>query len=144
MTHAQQYPAAAQGDVVTEKGNYTADIKHIDSLEDARDTDSEIQDKNVRIMTDIDEGFDPKQLKRIVRKIDLHVIPILALMYCISLIDRTNLSMARSANEKAMNKELGLDIGSRYSIATMSELPLPASVAVPELTTSLLHSLHHP
>ncbi|TXT13900.1 uncharacterized protein COLE_00093 [Cutaneotrichosporon oleaginosum] len=58
-------------------------------------------------------------MKRLVRKIDLHVIPILALMYCISLIDRTNLSMARAANNKAMNKELGLDVGNRYSLATM-------------------------
>jgi hypothetical protein len=99
---------------------YTPDVKHVDSVEDARDTDSEIKDNAVRpSYDDIDDGFDPKMIKKLVRKIDLHVIPILALMYCISLIDRTNLSMARAANNKAMNKELGLDVGNRYSLATM-------------------------
>lgn len=71
---------------------------------------------------DIDEGFDPKEVKRIVRKVDLHLIPILAAMYCISLIDRTNLSMARSANGKIMNRELKLDQGNYYSVATMVSL----------------------
>lgn len=73
----------------------------------------------IRTYADIDEGFDPKEVKRVVRKVDLHLIPILAAMYCISLIDRTNLSMARSANGKIMNKELSLDQGNYYSVATM-------------------------
>lgn len=125
-TPQQQYPAAAPGDVVADEKAYTSDSKHLDNIEDARDIDSEFNDKDVRgAQVDIDEGFDPQAIKRLVRKIDLHVIPILALMYCISLIDRTNLSMARSANEKAMNKELGLHIGSRYSIATMSKFDFP-------------------
>ncbi|GMK53576.1 hypothetical protein CspeluHIS016_0101620 [Cutaneotrichosporon spelunceum] len=98
---------------------FTVVAKHIDSLEDARDTDLEVNDCAVRTYGDVDEGFDPKVIKALVRKIDLRVIPILALMYCISLIDRTNLSMARAANNKAMNKELGLYVGNRYSLATM-------------------------
>lgn len=107
-----------QHDVVDDK--YSADVKHADSVEDARDTDSETKDNAVRPgWVDVDDGFDPKMIKRLVRKIDFHVIPILALMYCISLIDRTNLSMARAANNKAMNTELGLDVGNRYSLATM-------------------------
>lgn len=36
-------------------------------------------------------------------------------MYCISLIDRTNLSLARAANEKAMDIRLGLNVGDRYT-----------------------------
>lgn len=67
---------------------------------------------------DIDEGYDPGFIKRVTRKIDLRLIPILSLMYCISLIDRTNLSITRQANEMRMNKELML-IGNRYSIATI-------------------------
>lgn len=82
----------------------------------------------VRTYADIDEGFDPKEVKRVVRKVDLHLIPILAAMYCISLIDRTNLSMARSANGKIMNRELSLDQGNYYSVATMvSHLSFPLS-----------------
>ncbi|BEI83108.1 hypothetical protein CcaverHIS002_0309760 [Cutaneotrichosporon cavernicola] len=93
--------------------------KHFESIEEARDSASEINDSTPRTYADIDEGFDPKVVLAIVRKIDLRVIPVLALMYCISLIDRTNLSMARAANDKAMNKELQLDVGNHYSLATM-------------------------
>lgn len=66
-----------------------------------------------------DYGYDPVMLKKIVRKIDLRLIPILSAMYCISLIDRTNLSLARAANNGAMHIALGLHIGQRYSIATL-------------------------
>jgi hypothetical protein len=67
----------------------------------------------------VDYGFDPVMLKKIVRKIDLRLIPILSAMYCISLIDRTNLSLARAANKNAMDIKLGLNVGQRYSIATL-------------------------
>lgn len=93
---------------------------NIAHVETARGADSDaLADQYDRHYEDIDEGFDPKVLKKLVRKIDWHIIPILSAMYCISLIDRTNLSMARSVNEKKMNTELGLNVGDRYSIATM-------------------------
>jgi hypothetical protein len=72
-----------------------------------------------RHYANIDEGFDPHEIKRIVRKIDYRLIPILSAMYCISLIDRTNLSLARAANSMQMQKDLRLDIGYRYSIAAL-------------------------
>lgn len=72
----------------------------------------------VRHYEDIDEGYDGTMLRRVTRKIDLRLIPILSLMYCISLIDRTNLSITRQANDLRMNRELVL-IGNRYSIATI-------------------------
>ncbi|TXT05348.1 uncharacterized protein COLE_06668 [Cutaneotrichosporon oleaginosum] len=71
----------------------------------------------------IDEGFDPLVLKRIIRKVDLRLIPILSAMYCISLIDRTNLSLARAANNKAMDTRLQLSIGDRYTMATVMFFP---------------------
>jgi hypothetical protein len=85
------------------------------------DTDKERQEPplDTRLWEDIDEGFDPAEVKRTMRKVDWNLIPILSAMYCISLIDRTNLSIARASNQKAMNKDLGLDKGDRYSIATM-------------------------
>lgn len=67
---------------------------------------------------DIDAGFDPANVKRIVRKVDLRLIPVLSALYCISLIDRTNLSLAREANQRQMDKDLVLT-GSRYSLATL-------------------------
>jgi sugar phosphate permease len=75
------------------------------------------------IQKDIDAGIDPDYLKRLQRKIDWRLIPVLSLMYAISLIDRTNLAIARAANNNQMNKELALDINggdnNRYSIITL-------------------------
>jgi len=38
-----------------------------------------------------------EQQKRIVRKIDVRLIPLCGIMYCVSLLDRTNLSNAAIA-----------------------------------------------
>ncbi|TXT04324.1 hypothetical protein VHUM_04211 [Vanrija humicola] len=53
------------------------------------------------------------------RKVDLRLVPVLSMMYCISLIDRTNLGLARQANGLQMQKDLKLGIGQRFSIATL-------------------------
>jgi hypothetical protein len=49
-------------------------------------------------------GYDPiidryseAEVKKIVRKVDLRLIPLCGLMYCVSLLDRTNLSNASIA-----------------------------------------------
>jgi hypothetical protein len=55
-----------------------------------------------------------------VRKVDWRLIPILTAMYCVSLIDRTNLSLARQGNEMHMDRELGTNQGNRYSIITLT------------------------
>lgn len=68
---------------------------------------------------DIDEGFDPEFVKRTMRKVDWRLIPILSLMYLVSAIDRANLSLARAANDKQMDKDLHLSVGQRYSIVTL-------------------------
>ncbi|KAJ8076726.1 hypothetical protein PM082_001149 [Marasmius tenuissimus] len=52
--------------------------------------------------------------RRTMMFVDFRMLPILALLYSFSLIDRVNLSSARVAG---MGKELGLDVGDRYSIA---------------------------
>ncbi|KAK2797122.1 hypothetical protein FQN50_009313 [Emmonsiellopsis sp. PD_5] len=52
--------------------------------------------------------------KALIRKIDWRLLPILGALYAIALIDRVNISNARVAG---MDKELGLSIGSRYTIA---------------------------
>lgn len=53
---------------------------------------------------------------RISRRVDLRLLPILGIMYSISLIDRTNLGLAFVAG---MDEDLGLHIGSRYTIIVM-------------------------
>lgn len=46
----------------------------------------------------------------------MRLLPILGIMYSISLIDRTNLGLAFVAG---MEEDLGLDIGTRYTIMVM-------------------------
>lgn len=58
----------------------------------------------------------PADAKRIMRKIDFRLVPLLGACYCISLLDRTNLSAAAIAG---MTKQLHLNIGERYSIVAL-------------------------
>ncbi|KAJ7686519.1 major facilitator superfamily domain-containing protein [Mycena rosella] len=50
------------------------------------------------------------------RSVDLHIIPIVSLIYSFALIDRINLGAARTAG---MGPALHLEIGERFSIATV-------------------------
>ena len=79
LTHsrltAAAYTMSLQSDTASEK----AHIEHKESL--AQSIDHETQD------------VDPAFAKRTLRKIDLRLIPILAALYCVSLIDRTNISV---------------------------------------------------
>jgi hypothetical protein len=69
---------------------------------------------------DIDEGFDPAVVKKLIRRCDWRVVPILSAMYYVSLVDRTNLSLARQANNEQMNIDLNLGgTSNHYSIATL-------------------------
>lgn len=47
---------------------------------------------------------------------DLRLLPILGIMYSISLIDRLNLGLAYVAG---MREDLELDVGTRYTIVVM-------------------------
>lgn len=66
-------------------------------------------------------GFTSSRLTRVMvrisRKIDYRLLPILAALYTISLIDRTNLGGARISG---IDEAIGLDIGSRYSVVGTS------------------------
>ncbi len=69
---------------------------------------------------DIDDGYTQEQIRAATRRVDRRLIPVLSLLYCISFIDRTNLSLARAANGQIMNQELDLLGGNnRYGIATL-------------------------
>lgn len=72
--------------------------------------------------TDDDEEFTPEEQKRIIRRVDLRLVTMTGLAYCISLMDRTNLSMAAVAG---MVEELRLDVGNRYVCSTrLSDLEM--------------------
>lgn len=66
----------------------------------------------------IDHGYDPAFIKKTTRKIDWRLIPPLIAMYCISSIDRKNVSLARAANHEAMQTELNLG-KDKYNIITL-------------------------
>jgi sugar phosphate permease len=79
--------------------------------------------------------FTPEEQKKIVRKVDLRLIPTLGCMYCVSLMDRTNLGVAMVAG-------MGVDLkltGERYSIIvllffiTYVALQPPATVVLRKL-----------
>ncbi|KAJ9614299.1 hypothetical protein H2200_002435 [Cladophialophora chaetospira] len=65
--------------------------------------------------------------KRLVRKIDIHVIPILIILFTFSLIDRNIIATARVAG---MGEALGLT-GNRYSIALLVLFPLYILIELP-------------
>jgi hypothetical protein len=60
---------------------------------------------------DNDHGFTPEEQRSIIRRIDYRLVTTVGAMYCVSLMDRTNLSAAAIAGMKA---ELSLSIGDRY------------------------------
>ncbi|KAG6902781.1 hypothetical protein C0995_011929 [Termitomyces sp. Mi166 len=53
--------------------------------------------------------------RKTMRKVDLRLLPLLGFLYALALIDRTNLGVARIAG---MDRDLGLSVGSRYSIVS--------------------------
>ncbi|RVX74793.1 hypothetical protein B0A52_01070 [Exophiala mesophila] len=57
-----------------------------------------------------------KEEKKLVRRIDNHVFPMLCIIFGFSLLDRTNISAAYIAG---MSEDLELTIGARYSIALL-------------------------
>ncbi|KAK4633242.1 hypothetical protein CLAFUW4_02744 [Fulvia fulva] len=65
---------------------------------------------------DTQPSWDTREEKRIVRKIDMRLLPVLATIYSFALIDRVNLPNARIAG---MDEDLGLSIGNRYTLITM-------------------------
>ncbi|KAL2833576.1 major facilitator superfamily domain-containing protein [Aspergillus pseudoustus] len=69
-----------------------------------------------RQMNGLIYGIDEAHQKRVIRRIDIRLLPILGLMYAISLIDRSNYSLAYVSG---MAIDLRLDIGQRYTILVL-------------------------
>lgn len=67
-------------------------------------------------LNNINAGFSEEEVKRVRRKIDRRLLPILGALYSIALIDRTNLS---AANIAGANRDLKLTVAQNYTIATL-------------------------
>ncbi|KAL3481891.1 major facilitator superfamily domain-containing protein [Aspergillus californicus] len=59
---------------------------------------------------------DERFRKRVLRKVDWRLLPILGCLYTIALVDRSNVAVARISG---MDEDLGLDQGSRASVSLM-------------------------
>ncbi|RDH27424.1 major facilitator superfamily domain-containing protein [Aspergillus welwitschiae] len=89
----------------------STDIEKPPSVERIEDIDKpEIHD------VDYDEEFTPAEQRRIIHRVDRRLVTMAGLAYCISLMDRTNLSMAAVAG---MTKDLQLGVGTRYSVVIL-------------------------
>ena len=96
------------------------DISH---TEKATHGDEHIVDES-RLDTDIhlnetiqaEADKDEERVRKIIRKVDFRMVPILGLLYMWALIDRGNLPNVRIAG---MDKELGTNKGNRYTLITM-------------------------
>ncbi|KAI8653715.1 MFS domain-containing protein [Fusarium sp. Ph1] len=69
-----------------------------------------------RAETGGNEQQDAQFEKRVLRKVDWRLLPILGCLYTIALVDRSNVAVARISG---MDEDLGLDQGSRASISLM-------------------------
>ena len=56
--------------------------------------------------------YDEKMTRRLVRKIDWHIMPVLVILYLLSFLDRTNIGNARLAN---LEVDLGMT-GLNYNV----------------------------
>ncbi|KAI2642725.1 major facilitator superfamily domain-containing protein [Xylaria nigripes] len=81
-------------------------------------TVDQIEQAQPVVMDDVDECTD-SEAKRIVHKIDRRLLVTIGFMYCVSLVDRTNLSFAAIAG---LAEDLVLT-GNRYSIVTLAFFP---------------------
>ncbi|KAH8812539.1 major facilitator superfamily domain-containing protein [Xylogone sp. PMI_703] len=59
---------------------------------------------------------DPETVKKIMRKVDMRLVPILSLLYMWAFIDRSNLG---NANIAGLKDDLNTGIGNRYSVLAM-------------------------
>ena len=62
-----------------------------------------------------DDPVDPVEAKKIVRKVDWRLVPLLGLLYMLTFLDRVNIGNARLWN---LERDLGMD-GYDYNIAVL-------------------------
>ena len=76
--------------VSDEHSNGNGKVDHIDDNDLERHIS---QESNLSHQSHIDV-FTPEEQKKIIRRIDFRLVPVLGFMYCVSLMDRTNLGIA--------------------------------------------------
>lgn len=82
-------------------------VQHVSHLEHGHTSDDEKKSLEDDPLT----YFTPEEQKKIIHRLDRRLVVVVGVMYCVSLMDRTNLSNAAIAG---MNVELNLGIEMRY------------------------------
>lgn len=115
-----------------EKQFYQVDqLEHVDS-----DEQHQVNEKIARLRSlhEIESEFTPEEQRKIIHRIDRRLIITVGVMYCVSLMDRTNLSAASIAG---MTEDLVL-IGFRYVCWVHNHNAIPTSHVLTSTTFSLL------
>lgn len=106
------------------------------SLNSDAKTSSQDYSKELKIECAHDEQYDSTFERRTMLRVDFRMLPLLAAVYSTALIDRINLGAAHTAG---MGKDLKLDVGARFNIAsclyfvTYTIFQLPGNLLVPKL-----------
>jgi len=90
------------------------------NIDHEKDIVTHREDVNSSTHDDYECEFSPTEQKKIIHRVDRRLVLTVGVLYCVSLMDRTNLS---SASIAGMNKELHLNVlmgtVSRYSVVTL-------------------------
>ncbi|KAL6243874.1 hypothetical protein RBB50_009308 [Rhinocladiella similis] len=78
-----------------------ADLTHVDTFTKAEVAAQE----DVEDISQTDAGFDKQATRKLLRKIDLAIIPLVTILYLLSFLDRANIGNARLAG---LEEDLGM------------------------------------
>lgn len=87
----------------SEISNYSKDEEKVETVEDVTKSESQVQARLNR--------FTEEEEEAVIRKLDWHLMPLIFVLYSLSVLDRSNLGNAKIAG---MTKEIDLG-GNRYA-----------------------------
>lgn len=88
----------------TEEYNKVQTISHLEHGQQSDDEKKSLEEDPLTYFT-------PAEQKKIIHRLDRRLVVVVGVMYCVSLMDRSNLSNAAIAG---MTRELELTVGMRY------------------------------
>lgn len=90
--------------VAADNDNKAQDVFHYENGQQSDDEKRSLEEDALNYFT-------PAEQKKIIHRLDRRLVTVVGVMYCVSLMDRSNLSNAAIAG---MNTELELTVGMRY------------------------------
>lgn len=111
--------------------------------EDTKTTHS-VDQELPELLRDLSESERHALEKKLVRTIDLRLLPLLVLMYIMNYLDRNNIASARLAGKIGMEKELGMT-STQFSVCCSSSIlsQTQADITTTDLCQHSLRRLYH-